>query len=279
MRVRQTEMTDFTTCRRMHWFRYVHNVVPAPSEYPVTNRDTGTAFHLGVAEILRGAGLGGAYAAIDKFVADESGLDREDYKRDPDWSKVHDYATAMVTNYQGWRREHELPMETLAVEHAWELNPMRGITLHGTIDAVLYDPLVDHLILRDYKTVSSFGQTPKEVDFQLRTYAYAWWKETGNVPRRAEHLMAKRVKRVKSGMPFERFQVPIDETILRRHEGHLMQRLSEIQQCSPDVESYERYPNAGPHCDWKCSYKDVCPMVDDGSDYLEVLDLHYVPSV
>lgn len=296
--VRQSEISSFSDCRRKWWFAYEQGIVPVSigRRMPASShRDSGSAAHKGVEIINKGGTLVEALDAVGVFIDEVRSirlpegdelpeLTKEDDKA---WWEVDRLARAMTTNYAEWSRLNEGDIEFLATELQWEVpltitlsdyaEHQEEVMLFGQIDAALHDPLVG-LVIRDNKSVQSFGQTPQDVDFQLRTYAWAWWNLTGDVPDRAEHLMMKRVLGLKTKGPlFERVAIPINKRILRAHEGHLRARvegLTEVRDLKVTNEAL--FPNPGMDCSWKCEFKDLCSMVDDGSDVQAVVEEHFV---
>jgi len=247
-------------------------------------RDAGSAAHVGIEIINRGNRLEDAMIQIDEYIdtlrvirqPDDYVLPPLNKLTDPEWCKVRDVAESIVKHYIDWISEgNDIGVEFLAVEKEWEVR-IAGydITVYGMMDAALFDPAVG-LVIRDNKTVATFGQTPMDVDFQLLTYAWAFWRMTGEVPKRAEHLMFKRVKYGGTAKPpfVQQYQIRITKLMLEKHEQHILQRCLEMQgHATLSVTNPWLWPNPTKDCSWDCDFKIVCPMVDDGSDYQDVLD-------
>lgn len=288
MRFRQSEITAFQRCRRKWHFRYDLGIVPAPAgpRRPLSShRDTGTTVHRGV-EVYNDTGdieqaVAAVYEKVDELRSIRLEGDLPELDTDSEWFEVARLSEAMTRNYAEWIAEgNEVGVVFHDTEKEWDVTiPGTDYTVWGTIDAILFDPAIQGDVVRDYKSVTSFSQTPQEVDFQLRTYAWAWWRITGNIPKRSEHLMMKRNlggPRAKRPL-FERFPVPITERALQAHEQHLMVRCAEIDEHRGLLAGDAHlFPNPTKDCSWDCDYREICPMVDDGSDWESVVEFEFV---
>lgn len=287
MKIRQSEITTYSDCRRKHHFRYTLGLVPKAesSTRPRTpgSREVGTAAHSGFAML----NLGGSLERAQNWALSE--MQRLAPEVAPEevtneWVKAAKLAMAIVGHYHEWQEDgNDVGVHFDMVEQDFEEEIGKtGLDVYGKIDAVYRDPLSGKLVVRDFKTVNNFSQVPEEVDFQLRTYAWAVWKLTNEVPARVEHLMVKRVLGTGNAKrPFvQRHQIPFNGLILDRHQDHLYQRAFEAAQARsiPDAEDSRLWPNPSQECSWKCDYRDVCPMVDDGSDWQGMLEDLYEPA-
>lgn len=290
-RFRQSEISSWQRCRRKTHFGYGLNITPVaigPRKPSSGQRDAGSAAHLGVEMINRGYGLDDALVAVTDYINElrmirqPEGhilpeLTKED---DKEWWTVWRLAQAMTTNYVAWLEEgNEVGVKFLSIEEDWEVQiPDSDFVLFGKIDAVIFDPLLDGEVVRDYKSVATFGQTPMDVDFQLRTYAWARWRLSGTVPVRAEHLMMKRVLGTGNAKPpfFERYSININRHILEVHENHLISRVIEMAaHRGTNAEDPRLWPNPTKDCSWDCDYKDLCPAVDNGMDWEDMIEEYY----
>lgn len=287
---RQSEVTAWQRCRRKWHFRYGLGVVPVsigPRRPASGKRDAGSAAHIGIAAINEGKSLPEALSLVTDYVNELRAIRNDEElppltkEDDKAWWEIERLALAMTSNYVDWTEEgNDAGVKFHAIEQAWEC-VIEGTSfgVFGMIDAALYDPLILGDVIRDNKSVATFGQTPEEVDFQLRTYAWAWWRLTGVLPKRAEHLMMKRVLGLNNAKPpfFERTPIRITQRILEVHEAQLIARLKEIRSHRQlKADAPELWPNPTKDCSWDCDYRDLCPMVDDGSDWEDVLRYEFV---
>ena len=288
-RYRQSELSAWQRCRRKYTMRYTNNVVPVsigPRRPASGKRDAGSAAHIGVAAINNGLDLSVALQLVTNYVNELRAVRNDDElppltkEDDKEWWEIERLAQAITTNYVSWGEEgNDVGVVYHCVEQAWEVTiPGTDYIVYGMLDAALYDPLVGGDIIRDNKSVASFHQTPEEVDFQLRTYAWAWWRMTGVVPKRAEHLMMKRVLGGNAAKPpfFERVPIGITERILIKHEQVLIARCDEIAAHQLPLDDAKLWPNPTKDCSWDCSYRAVCPAIDDGSDWEYMLESEFV---
>lgn len=295
MRQRQSEIAIAQLCRRAHHFEYTLGVVPVavgPRRPLSGQRDAGSAAHKGVEVINKGGYLDEALDAVTEYVnmlraiRQPEGwvpppLTKED---DKEWWEIDRLGRAMTTNYVDWLGEgNDVGVKVLAVEHEWEQQvPGTGHSIYGMIDVALYDDLLPGDVIRDNKSVADFSKPPQAVDFQLRTYAWAWWRETGVVPRRAEHLMMKRVLGTGNAKRpfFEPYSIPINAHILRAHQAQLVERVQEVAEFRIlRADNPRLWPNPTKDCSWRCDYQVVCPMVDNGMDWEDVLEQEFATKV
>lgn len=289
-RYRQSEISAWQRCRRKHHLGYTRGLVQVaigPRQPASGKRDAGSAAHIGIAAINEGEPLVEALQLVTNYVNELRAIRNDNElppltkEGDKAWWEIDRLARAMTENYVDWLEQgNEVGVTFHCVEQAWEVRiPGTDFVVYGMIDAAIFDPLVGGDVIRDNKSVATFGQTPEEVDFQLRTYAWAWWRLTGVVPKRAEHLMMKRVLGMNNAKPpfFERVPVRITERILEAHEAQLIERLTEMEERRHlPADSPVLWPNPTKDCSWDCDFRDVCPAIDDGSDWEYMLESDFV---
>jgi len=292
MRFRQSEISSFQRCRRKHHFRYNKNVVPVsigPRRPASGKRDAGSAAHKGIEVINNGGTLTLARNEVTLYVNELRMIRQPEghvlppltKEGDKEWWEIDRLARAMTENYVEWLAEgNDIGIDIEYVEEEWEcLIPGTDFILYGMIDLAFFDPLVRGYVIRDNKSVAAFNQTPEDVDFQLRTYAWAFWRLTGHLPKRAEHLMMKRVLGTGKATPpfFERYPIQVTKRILESHEAQLIERCREIAMARRRTADHPTlWPNPTKDCSWDCDYRALCPMVDDGSDWEDVLEYDFV---
>jgi hypothetical protein len=288
-RFRQSEITAWQRCRRKHNLAYTRGLVPVSigTRQPLSGkRDAGSAAHVGVEWINNNESLEDALQAVTDWVNEVRAirlegtlppLTKEDAR---EWWEIERLAHAITTNYTKWIGEgNEVGVTVHAVEWEWLCTlPGTSYEIYGKIDAIVYDEILGGIVVRDNKSVPDFKRTPEDADFQLRTYAWAYWRLTGIIPKRAEHLMMKRVLGTASAKPpfFERYPIQINQRILETHEGHLYARVQEMSRHrDSNLENRNLWPNATRDCSWDCDFRDLCPMIDDGSDYEYVIETDF----
>jgi len=278
---RQSEFGKWKRCRRAHHWQYTEGLYLTSPEgqLPTPNKsDIGTYAHVGFAALHKGETLDSALMLVAAEHEHRFAGETTD-----EWDKTVEYALSSVRHYNDWLEEgHTTGQKILGVEMPWEAeldsNSYRFRWVYGTTDLVVDDPLTGVVVV-DMKTVGSQTQTPEEVDFQLRTYAWAYWQETGIVPARAEHRMVKRVLHGGTAKPpfVSTHGIHINEGILTMHHLHMAVMATEIDWArESEVQDQYLYPNPHKDCKWDCSYRDICPLVDDGGDVESVVQLSYV---
>ena len=102
----------------------------------------------------------------------------------------------------------------------------------------------------------------------------------------AIHNMLRRVKRTARATPpfYGRRQVVFNDTQLRNHYRHLDRTIkvaTEQRRYLPGVlDEYlpgAAVPTPNQNCTWDCPFLGVCPMMDDGSDWVGMLNANYRP--
>ncbi len=130
-----------------------------------------------------------------------------------------------------------------SAEVALESEPVAGVTLRGSVDAVFDDPDYGTRLI-DWKTGTHLDDAP----VQLAFYAMAWAFEKGDVPGRAEAVS------VKTG---ERITIEPSPSSAAETAAQVADMVGELRKTFESGEDLER--TAGPHCAW-------CPLLDDCSE-------------
>lgn len=276
-RYRQSEFGRWKDCRRAHHWQYTEGLYPTSPEgqLPSPNKsDIGTYAHVGFEVLHNGDSVGRAAHAMLLHH-----MERFDGESSDAWDKTVEYANGAIRHYDEWLKEgHMLGQEVLGVEMEWEAPLPHDRVAFGKLDLAVHDPLTGVVVV-DMKTVSTLTDTPEDADFQLRTYAWAYWKNNGVVPARAEHRMVKRVLfgGTAKGPFVGTHGIHINQTILEAHEAQMIEMATEIDRArESEVTSPYLYPSPGKDCSWKCNYRDICPLVDDDGDIESVVQLSYV---
>lgn len=272
-KIRQSEFTAFMECRRRWYLRYVMGYgIPGDEERLVGSRGAGTIAHAGIEAYNVGNSAQAAALALEAL--------RPQDENDKDAWDAFRMGNAMAHHYIEWVEEgNDVGCEYVAAEYEWE-TPLTAVTkVFGAIDHVYLDPFAGGYVIRDYKTVARLSDTPHDADFQLRTYAWAWWRITGEVPVASEHLMIKRVLGSgRAAKPFvQKHRIPVNERILQAHHAHMDEIAFQMSQCRLQLtaDSPRIYPTTGRHCTWKCEFAEVCAGMDDGSYWEDALEANY----
>lgn len=269
--IRQSEYTAWRDCRRKWKFQYGTPVeLTTPDEPPPMRKynksDIGTAAHGGFAAVHLGEGdpVSATFEAAEQAYeeARNERTDEQAISFDEFWcERSLERAHSAVHHYEDWLAEgHDVGVKYLQVEMPFEEGDM-----HGTIDCVMDHP-IHGLTILDMKTVDQFGP-PQQADFQLRSYALAYYKRTGLVPQTVMHRQVKRVfyGGTAKGPFVQEFPIHMNEDILRAHQAHLDVQTEEIRHARTlDVEDPHLYPNTGKQCSYMCDYQGECGGMDLG---------------
>lgn len=198
-----------------------------------------------------------------------------------DWEVL---ASIMVEGYMEWLEESgedaymtpELVEEQLS--YVLDIPGFGPVEVHGTVDWTARDDL-GRLFLVDHKTVAAFGilaDRRMQLNFQLLTYAWLLWRTTGEAPAGVMLNMLRKVKRTAQAKPpfYAREVVNFNPKQLEAFEG----QLTEVIRRMLDSESRVAYAVPDQDCTWKCPFLQICPLLDDGSDYTGALSDLYVRS-
>jgi len=255
---------------------------------PSTNgSDVGSAAHAGLEVLHTGGSLTEALSAVTAYcettrairlVGPLPELSKVD---DPLWYKADQLARTMVEGYQEWLEDtgFDAGFKTLAVEHAWEaeIPGTQGAVAYGKIDLVGHDAVRGGTVVDDNKSVKTF-ETVHPINFQLLTYAWGWWRSTGDLPVGAGHRQLRRVGRGGNSKPpfYDYVPIHLDEETLLKHEQILSVRALDILEARGHTAVSPRlYSNPNRDCSWDCDFKSICPMVDQGDDFESVLELNF----
>jgi len=129
-----------------------------------------------------------------------------------------------------------------SAEVALESEPVPGVTLKGTVDAVFDDPACGTRLV-DWKTGADLEDAP----LQLRFYALAWAVEREEIPGRAEAVSVKTGERL-----------AIEPTLAEAIDtaGEVVAMVDTLRTAFRSGEELERL--GGPHCRW-CPLLATCP--------------------
>lgn len=137
-------------------------------------------------------------------------------------------------------------LEPHAREMAMSVELVEGFSIRGIIDRVDYNPAAGVRVV-DYKT----GRSPAEryadkAMFQLRFYALAWWRTTGEIPTTLQLMYLGDGR-------FIRYE-PDEESLLVTERKILALRAA----ISDSAEQFSFLPRTSKLCGW-CSFKKLCP--------------------
>ncbi len=285
---RQSEIQEWKQCRRRtnwnYWQTYGEKINREPGV-----ADLGTLVHLGLEEFY-GLQLAEPDGKTDDRLARWTlALETADQAH----AKM---AEVMVRGYKDWVAETgaDAGLTILGVEQeisvVWP-NKILGceVELHGKIDVDAVDEFGLPRGL-DHKTVQTFGEKPPPMDDQRMTYNVLRWLKLGAPYTSFAHNRLRKVLRTGAAKPpfYERLPKTFSPTQLQSHfihiEGILQEMvgarllLAERQPGSQEHDNLEHlllYPNPTRDCSWRCQFYVLCPMRDDGSDWVSFRNENY----
>jgi hypothetical protein len=228
----------------------------------------------------------------------------------PDWSNdlnsEREMAVVMITGYLEWVAEtgKDAGLTVVATERDVRvpLPGIKGVELRAKLDQVVYDEQTGLLSFLDHKTAMNFDKhTLLALDPQFKLYALIQaLAKASDAPLVDGGFLntLRRVKRTSKSQPpyyqrdpFRYTPAQIEATLrgvrhlvteiidaryqldyARDHDGNELAVVNALQQSV-------LYPSPMlKQCGWDCPFVNLCPMMDDGSDWTGVLlrSGHYV---
>lgn len=287
--ISQSEIYSWTRCRRNWYLTYFLGFVP--TDEPATgNRQLGSRVH---------TALEGYYGYQLDPMTVLALLYQIEAEARPDLAeelaKEHDLSSAMVSGYLEWVAEEgaDADYETVATETDLTI-PLPGfseVQLRARLDQVMLRSSDGALLFRDYKTGAGFDRVEDLImDPQMRFYTLIQHLASPpGGPKIAGGLITslRRVKRTaKAEPPFYRNDpFTYNPEVIAATERRVSSVVSEIlaaraglddvyQRTGGDLAALnehqrrELYPTwIQNDCKWWCPMREVCPMMDDGSDW------------
>jgi hypothetical protein len=199
------------------------------------------------------------------------------------------WALTMVEGFLDWAAEHGIDQDYEVVETERVVSAPIVLTNgepamdKGKLDQLVRRRLDGALLFRDWKTVGTLHKADLLIlDEQFRTYAVIQQITSSSL----EHvrvdgglytmlLRSKRTARA-TGPFYEQIEVRYNQTehlsMIFRLRGVLDDMDRVVQQLDHGVDHrLLAYPSPSPQCSWICPFKNVCPLMDDGSRYEDAL--------
>lgn len=271
-------------CQRSWMLGYYRNLQPdwGLRRTPVSF-DTGNIVH---------AGLGGYYLGDHSAPHAERAIhafrdnlysklaEEADMKA---WDKSVLMAERMVEAYIIWVEDNGLDVgeDTIEVETrmTMPLGNVHGydVYLHGQPDRLVNTP--SGMVIEDWKTGDIKRQFLMESDWQLLNYIMMSRFNHGAMPVGARHRRLNRSMHTAAAKAdqFAQHHVSVNELRLSNHYQHVMHQVDLL--VSKKIQLDEGLdptlgctPNRNTQCSWDCSFKEVCPLMDDGADFEYILD-------
>lgn len=288
LQFRQSELTAFKQCRRS-WALQYRAGLERKRQHP-SKAGVGTLVHLGLE--LGYSGATDTWGPVEALWEEgrKTIEDRPDWL--PDYDKMLNLTKLMLDGYWDWVEETgaDVGHETVGIERQLSVpfGTLQGVEVivTGKADREYVDEFGD-LKLMDHKTVDALTVGAHDgMDPQRMTYAVLRLLEDGSEYRGATHNKLRRVKRGGNAKPpfYGRHEVHFSRDQLRKHYRHMQALLQEmvpmalaLQTGALDFDDPVLYPHVTRDCDWRCPFIDICPLMDDGSDWQWLRDEIYAP--
>lgn len=291
--ISNSEIATFDRCRRQWFLKYYLGAAPA-DEPPIGNAALGTRVHAAM-EGLYGYGLDPLTTLHTLYALA--------IEASPEWKeellKERDLSTPMVEGYVEWAAETgaDAMLSVVAVEQDVEVPfpRLRGVSLKARMDQVVLNEETGALSFLDWKTAATFDRHEHlALDPQFKFYSVVQrLAKPAHVPLVDGGIVRtlRRVKRTaKSSPPYyqsdsfrytpeeldaaEARITAICEQILNARAAldYVYDQHGGALEAVNGTQRLELYPSPVVHeCRWQCPFVQLCPMMDDGSDWPGVI--------
>lgn len=205
-----------------------------------------------------------------------------------EFEKEVDLCRAMIQGYMEWLDESGADSDYVVVspsEQAVEYEYAPGKSLAGRLDAQVVQ--ISSGVHRgiDHKT-GDFGALRSQLRDDDQMLRYEILRRAKLVGARSDGMvfnMIRKVKRSAAAKPpfFDRLQVNFNQAQLESAWTRTMGIIQDIERVTADLERgtdhrLVAYSRRNKDCDWKCEFRAVCPMFDDGSRAEDMLQSLFV---
>lgn len=285
--IRNSSITKYLRCKRSWMLSYQRNLETNWDKRTTPQKfDTGIAVHAALEAFSRNEDWSAAIDINWSNIQDELS-EEADIKK---WeNELVVLPKIMVEGYIEWREENGIDVgyELLGAELKLEayLGMVHGedVTLYGTIDRLMRNP-AGKLVIDDYKTVQTMDTVPTlATNWQVNNYALLVAANYGEFPVEGRHTQLKRVKRTATAKPpfYGQIHTTFNEVKSANHRIHLSSVVNDMvatmQVLESDLTSHHWAcpPNPTRDCSWDCSFRDVCPTMDNGGDWEHALEVGF----
>ena len=291
LRVTNSTMKEFKECKRkwmLHdMYGFARKNVSLIGPLPLGSRVHNALEYL----YNHGDGLLEEYARLaeidrDLFLSTPDGKWTENVEK---FDSEAELGRIMLEGYQEWAEEEGLDadIEVIGAEMSLITTIKDGkITLMGKKDLTIRDHLDDSVVIRDFKTAAQFSTYDNISNLDTQLPFYQLLQELVDPEERidgGQFVVLRKVKRgPRSKPPFYR----VYRTRVNRHRLESMRlqveeitdEMLSIRDRLLDGEDHRRvaYPSPSNDCNWKCPFFNLCPMMDDGSNYKAMLQNEYI---
>lgn len=292
--VSNSEMVVLTDCRRKWFLTYYLQRGPRKVDADAGVRNLGTQIHLAL-EAWYKSTREDPVNPVD-FVTAAYDADIEAWPNSAvELRKEKELARIMLQGYVEWLDESGADefLKLIATEQTIEVDsPVPGVKLRGRMDQRVVRTSDHARLFLDFKTKGSVTDQAHllPIDPQMRLYCLLEYldalQKTGEgPPERTDggiYSILRRVKRTATAKPpfYGRIEVRHNLETLRSTWLRCQAIIEDIVRTRAALDAggdhrYLTYPRPSGDCAWKCPFLSICPMMDDGSRWQDMLEEHY----
>jgi len=208
------------------------------------------------------------------------------------FNKEAELGRVMMEGYYEWLLE-ENPDTNIEPEHVEKIVQYRlnnfdpRVVLQGKIDMHAKRVEDGSIAILDHKSAVSFDVYHQTAHMSEQLMYYVMLEKLNaedgeKVVDGGIYNLLKKSKRTAAAKPpfFERIDVRFNDETLNSFWTRTLGTVKDIMAVRDALDSgadhrYFAYPRPTMDCTWKCPFFAVCPMMDDGSDHLRMLEDHY----
>lgn len=287
-RFSNSEISTFKDCKRKWWLTYRRQLGLKTQEV-IGPRPIGTGVHHALATHY--SGVGEPIQALRELHAEwelvlvQEGKDLKRFRSESELQQI------MITGYLQWLEETgaDSDLEVIATETYLEARltiPGReDVLIIGKIDLRVRKRSDGSMWILDHKTVTNFAAKIfmiKSDEQMLHYHLLEILQDTGLRSGGAIYSMMRKVKRSARAIPpfYQRVDIRHNRLQIENYTTRLKATIGDILQCEERLDNGEShqtvvYPNPKDTCSWKCDFRDVCPLFDDGSRAEDMLRIVY----
>lgn len=291
LRVTNSSMKEFMRCKRKYM---LHDMLgfEKKDKPPVGPLALGTRVHAALeAMYADGADLMDEYNRLAE-------IDRDIYMETPDafftdnvdkFNKEVELGRVMLEGFKEWAEEEGIDsdIEVVGPELSLSATIKDGkITLMGKKDLTIRDHMDDTLIIRDFKTAQNISDYDKTTPIDSQIPFYLYLEKLIDPDEKidgGQFVVLRKVKRTARSNP------PYYKVYRTRANPHKLEAMeAKVDGITDEMLLFRNrllrgadhhkiaYPNPTKDCSWDCPFYDLCPMMDDGSNYIRMLESEYV---
>lgn len=276
---RQSELKEWKLCRRRTKWNYWDRLAPVVDE--VGPASLGTLVHAGLEDYYTRQMTGSHNARYCELKA----------TADPAQEEL---AAIMLRGYVEWVEQTgaDAGLTIVGVEDQvtvrWpSLIHGHTVDVTGKADLIVVDAFgLDRLL--DHKTVQNLNDPQPPQDDQRMTYAVLKMIRDGRTYAGASHNKLRKVKRTGSAKPpfYGRDEIHFTERQLNSHMLHMEAILNEmvytqllLRSAEPgtadNLEHALLWPNPTRDCSWRCEFRTLCQLRDDGVTWVDFIGSNF----